>query len=229
MTNKLKIFDVKWTSLTAGPSPDDNRRTEIFLWGCNMAASGAPCKNCFNPELWNVSDAVRDYSPREVADNINKHAPNKFVTIVGGEPLDQIIPLAELCQYLKEYGFHIILFTHYRLREIMIDANLARDSDSYLTLLHNIDMLIDGKYDETQRIYDESTGDGLHDAVGSGNQIIWDFEDWRVKSNNGMRNYPIQGMRADSLCGIFVCDNGELRYITKDDGPQWESTEMFAS
>ena len=38
MSETLKVFDVKWTSITAGPSPDSNRRTEIFLWGCNIAA-----------------------------------------------------------------------------------------------------------------------------------------------------------------------------------------------
>ena len=29
--NSLKVFDIKLRSYTAGPSPDNNSRTEVFL------------------------------------------------------------------------------------------------------------------------------------------------------------------------------------------------------
>lgn len=228
MNDKLKIYDIKWTSTTAGPSPDDNRRTELFLWGCEKAAKGNPCKNCFNSKIWKVSDAAKEFDPQEVAKNITWHAPNKYITIVGGEPLDQLEPLAKLCALLKQYGFHIILFTHYELKDIMVNLAASEHPNAYYQLLSNIDMLIDGEYDETQRIYDDTCGDGLHDAVGSANQVIWDFEDWRRNSNGGLKEYGILGMKAGDLAGIYVCPNDELRYITKDDNAEWVRLEAAA-
>lgn len=209
MSETLKVFDVKWTSVTAGPSPDSNRRTEIFLWGCNIAAKGKPCKGCFNPKMWKVSDTAKEIDSKEMADHINKFAPNKFVTIVGGEPLDQLAPLTELVTRLKEHGFHIILFTHYELNELLNKQSDLNYEVNFSCLLEGVDVLVDGRYDETQRIYDEETGDGLHDAVGSANQVIWDIKDWRDKGAHG----DIQGVYAGELAGIYVCPNGELKYI----------------
>ena len=213
MSKALKVFDVKWTSTTAGPSPDGNRRTEIFLWGCNIAAAGVPCKGCFNPKMWNVSDTAKDFDPVEMADHINKFAPNKFVTIVGGEPLDQLEPLAELVAQLKKHGFHIILFTHYELAELLgRNADLDYEID-ISRLLINIDVLVDGRYEASKRIYDEETGDGLHDAVGSANQVNWDIKGWA----DSLARKEIQGVKAGDLAGLYVCPDGELKYITKDE------------
>ena len=44
----LLIRDLKWSVKTAGPSPFNNERTELFLLGCKKAMSGKPCKGCFN-------------------------------------------------------------------------------------------------------------------------------------------------------------------------------------
>lgn len=225
--SKLKIYDVKWTSTTAGPSPDDNRRTEIFLWGCNSAAEGFACEGCFNPKLWVPSPDVIKFDPEGVANNIAKHAPNKYVTIVGGEPLDQIEALSELCQTLKSHGFHIILFTHWTLKEIMAYDTVIHAEEAR-KLFHNIDILIDGRYDKKRRIYDEASEDGLHDAVGSANQIIWDFQDWNEKSKHGTVEYAIRGMEADTLAGLYVDPEGGLHYITKDDDAEYMLAQYVA-
>ena len=58
----VKIYDVKWTSQNAGPSPDNNKRTEVFLFGCSKAANGNPCRECFNPMIWKVPNNVKEYS-----------------------------------------------------------------------------------------------------------------------------------------------------------------------
>ena len=115
----MRIFNVKWTSRTAGPSPDDNRRTEIFLAGCKKAAKGHPCQGCFNQELWNKEHYVADASPEQVVNRIQKYAPNKYITFVGGEPLDQLDELIEVCRLLKRAGYHIIVITHYELHKLI--------------------------------------------------------------------------------------------------------------
>ena len=196
---KIKIYNVLWTSTSGGPSPLGNKRTEIFLSGCKMAHTGHPCKDCFNPGLWDASEFVAECTPEEAFENITKFAPNKYITFVGGEPLDQIEPLSKLCAYLKADGYHIIVFTHYTMLNVL-------SMEHGKSLINNIHILIDGKYDENQRIYRDKFGDGLTDAIGSANQVVWDCD-----------AEEITGITAGELAGIYVCPDFSLRYITKDD------------
>lgn len=197
----LYLYKVSWTSVTAGASPDGNNRTELFLWGCSRGANGRPCKGCFNPLLWKVSDDAIGMNPLEVAEQINKMAPNKFVTIVGGEPLDQLDGLTELCDELKKRGFHIILFTSFKLKDLIKKKRIIK-------LIKRIDLLVDGMYDSSQRIYDESLADGLHDAIGSANQIIWDLNGW----NNGG---PLKGARAGALDSYRIKEDFQTEFSFK--------------
>lgn len=206
--DKLKIFNVKWTSQSAGPSLDNNKRTEVFLAGCKKAREGRACKGCFNKELWSQDVYYGLCTPVEAFENIKKYAPNKYITFVGGEPLDQIKPLAELCRLLKNDGFHIILITHYKVSELHSYEHL--DAVSKIVLLHTVDVIIDGEYDETQRIWDEEkAGDGLHDVIGSGNQLIWDFHRSRMGE-------PLEPIAAGDLEGLCMNTKENLVFITKD-------------
>ena len=206
--SKIKIYDVKWTSTTAGPSPlEGNQRVEIFMRGCKKAATGNPCSGCFNPGLWHSDEYAKEIEVSEVVDHINEISKIKYVTIVGGEPFDQPEALAELCKGLKSKSFHIILFTHYTKYEILKwigsikDFNLNYDLAS---ILNNIDILIDGEYVKEEHIYNEEEyNDGFHNAVGSGNQVIWNMH------NN-------HGYSARDLEGIAVNYDNELIYIVKD-------------
>jgi pyruvate-formate lyase-activating enzyme len=112
----MKLFDVKWNVKTAGPSPFNNERTELFLLGCRKALEGNPCPECFNSPTWDDSIAQRFYTPKDIAEHLSKTAPNKYVTIGGGEPTDQIDELIELCKEIKKYGFHTMVYTWRDLR-----------------------------------------------------------------------------------------------------------------
>ena len=39
----IRLFDISWKCKTAGPSPINNERIEVFLLGCKKAAIGHPC------------------------------------------------------------------------------------------------------------------------------------------------------------------------------------------
>lgn len=196
----MKIYNAKWTSTSAGPSPYNNYRTEIFLYGCNRAIMGEPCKNCFNPSLWDSSKCMKEYSPLEVATQIIKYSPNKYVTFVGGEPLDQAEELEEVCSILKKFNYHIIVFSSYVLND---QSNFYK----FNHILPYVDIIIDGKYDENERIYREDFGDGFTDAIGSGNQIVWDIN---------QQFKEIKGFYARDLSGIYVSKNNSLKFITKN-------------
>ena len=204
----LKIFNVKWTSKSAGPSLDQNRRTEIFLAGCKKAREGNPCKECFNKELWSKDVYYGLETPQAAFEKIKKFAPNKFITFVGGEPLDQVEPLAALCELLHNDGFHILVISHYAVAAILAitTEDLAMDQ-----LVKNIDVLIDGEYKKEYRIWDESkAGDGLHDVIGSGNQNIVDFK--RYRETGELETVP-----AGKLEGLYMNTQRYMAYVFKNE------------
>lgn len=183
----LKIFDIRWETTTAGPSPYDNKRTELFLLGCKKAAQGNPCMGCFNSPLWDSSIAEFSWDPEEVADRINELAPNKYITIGGGEPTDQIDYLMPLCKKLKEYGFHIMMYTWRDLERILrnhpiyvfptdFDFSIHISRSKINELLKYLDIVVDGQFDVNEVLYDSSVCDGFLNSIGSGNQRIWDIK-----------------------------------------------------
>ena len=159
----IAVFDIKYEIKNAGPSPHDNRRTELYFAGCDKAASGNPCKNCFNPMIWQRDKALVK-SAQDFLDCLNKHNIPRFITLVGGEPTDQLDGLVEFGRLAKADGYHIILFSWHDVE--WLKAKLG-DAVCYF------DIIIPGEYLESRRIYDESKDDGLHNMIGSDNQYIW--------------------------------------------------------
>ena len=159
----IAMFDIRYEIKNAGPSPHDNRRTELYFAGCDKAASGNPCKNCFNPMIWQRDKALVK-SAQDFLDCLNKHNIPRFITLVGGEPTDQLDGLVEFGRLAKADGYHIILFSWHDVE--WLKAKLG-DAVCYF------DIIIPGEYLESRRIYDESKDDGLHNMVGSRNQYIW--------------------------------------------------------
>lgn len=157
------MFDIRYRIKTAGPSPDNNKRTELYFAGCAKASSGNPCKNCFNPSLWIKGKSIT----RDAADFVEcleRHAVPKYITIVGGEPTDQIEGLVEFGKLAKAKKYHIILFSWHNIEWLKENLQDAR---------YYFDIIVPGEYREELRIYDEKKEDGLHNVVGSANQFIW--------------------------------------------------------
>lgn len=163
MCADIAMFDIRYRIKNAGPSPDDNRRTELYFAGCDKAASGNPCKNCFNPKLWYRCDGMVK-TAAEFVNCLERHKIPKFITIVGGEPTDQIEGLIEFGKLAKEKDYHIILISWHDMT--WLEEKLGP------TKLY-FDIIIPGEYKEELRIYNEEKDDGLHNMVGSANQFIW--------------------------------------------------------
>lgn len=159
----IRLFDVLWEVKNAGPSPVDNRRTELYFGGCKRAMEGNACPDCFNPLLWN-GDVCRPRTPESVVQSLNANHIPKYVTIVGGEPTDQLEGLKELGRILKEHGYHIMLFS-WRSVEWMKE-NLGAD-------IINFDIIVTDPYVKSERIYSTEIDDGIHNVIGSGNQRIF--------------------------------------------------------
>jgi anaerobic ribonucleoside-triphosphate reductase activating protein len=136
------------TSKVNGPG----KRLVIWTQGCSKA-----CKNCFNPNTWKFEGL--DIPPIDI---IKRIGDVSGVTISGGDPLEQgdildlLIPL-----YNLNLPKGIILFSGFTLDEI--------NNSGLRECLNYIDVLIDGRYIDEQRI---SSG-----LKGSGNQNIIYFSD----------------------------------------------------
>lgn len=159
----ISMFDIRYRIKNAGPSPDDNRRTELYFAGCRKAASGSPCKNCFNPMLWQPQNVLVK-KPLEFLDCLERHNIPKFITLVGGEPTDQLEGLLEFARLAKEKGYHIILFSWHDKK--WLEEKLKDE-------VYDFDIIVPGEYKEEFHIYNEEKDDGLHNAVGSSNQLVW--------------------------------------------------------
>lgn len=214
----IKLFNVDWATNTAGPSPFNNERTEVFFKGCKKAASGNPCPGCFNTALWS-DDTDKEHKPEDVAQKIIKYAPNKYITIGGGEPTDQLDDLVTLVKSLHEAGFHILMYSWQKLQDM-----LKCEKDMlYLDLLMHMDILVDGQYIAEERCYDDSNhGDGLLNSVGSGNQVVWDLRTSNVNQQetnvNKMSNHnywSFSGYHVRDINKLELGDNDKLIYYIK--------------
>lgn len=215
----ILLRDCRWSVTTAGPSPFNNERTEIFLLGCQKAIKGNPCKGCFNSSTWNKETALWSHDPVKMAEHINNNAPNKYITIGGGEPTDQIDNLIILCKELKKYGFHIMMYTWRDLRALLnlalgVTKGTKEETDfayKIWKLTHDLDIIVDGEYKEEERLYQQDLGDGLLSSIGSGNQRVWDIK----AMNDGditIGMYPMH-----KLAGLYIKpDTNDLVYITKE-------------
>lgn len=230
--NRLKLWSVTWETTTAGPSPFDNNRTEVFLFGCERAKLGNPCKGCFNSQLWDNSRAEKDYTAAEIAVQIIENAPNKYVTIGGGEPTDQMEGLIELCKALKLAGFHIMVYTWKSMRHIFegiyqqdmqTTMRVAEEQRKFEELLSCIDMLVDGQFMFEERLYQADWTDGLFNSVGSGNQIVWDAGAF----NASKTGFVLEGHAMRDLDALHVKENGDLVYIVKDINKPAETVRIY--
>ena len=208
--NSLKVFDIKLRSYTAGPSPDNNSRTEVFLLGCKKALQGDGCPGCFNKSTWDINKAEWGYDPVELAADLNENTPNKYITIGGGEPTDQLDNLIILCRELKKYGYHIMMYTWREMNKIrrgyctkdMTDNNnkYPISPSKFEELIQYVDIIVDGEYDPKQRLYIDEEADGFYGSVGSGNQKIWDVNEMEYRYMKDIK-------------GLKLRENNSLEYI----------------
>jgi organic radical activating enzyme len=152
-----------------------------------------------------------------MAEHINRNAPNKYITIGGGEPTDQIENLIILCKELKKYDFHIMMYTWKSLKTYLspfvvpIDqnGNVTNNSerDKMKELLKYVDIIVDGQFKIEEKLWDGTKEDGLLSSVGSGNQIIWNIPYGYGYSMRDINRLEIR---------IYESNKNVLRYYLKN-------------
>lgn len=154
-------------------------RVSLFVSGCRNH-----CKGCFQPETWNFDygDEYTEETENEILDLLSPQYINGL-TILGGEPFEpenqrQLVSLLrKVREALPEKN--IWCFTGYTL-EKLLDPNEHCRCEVTDEMLSMIDVLVDGRYDESLR-------DISLRFRGSSNQRIIDLKD-RRRHRIGQKN-----------------------------------------
>jgi anaerobic ribonucleoside-triphosphate reductase activating protein len=130
----LNLSYIQKSSSIYGPG----ERYVIWTQGCSLH-----CKGCWNKDTWSFKSNLV-LSLEEVLDDIQLSKQElEGVTILGGEPLDQYLPVLQLIREIKKLGLSVMLYTGYELEEI--------HNKGYSEILDFVDILIPGRFEEDKR------------------------------------------------------------------------------
>lgn len=133
---RIRVCGIEPESIVDGPG----FRYVLFVQGCPHR-----CHGCHNPESWDKTGGF-DMTPAEIFSEIKANRNLRGVTFSGGEPFEQVPALIELGRMIKESGLTLMSFSGYTLEELI--ARHDADTDRLLDML---DILVDGRFIESQR------------------------------------------------------------------------------
>lgn len=142
----IRIAGIESESIVDGPG----MRYTIFTQGCKHH-----CPGCHNPHTHDL-DGGYFKSMFEIKDEILSNPLLAGVTISGGDPIEQCDGMLLLTTYLKNMAPQvksIMMYTGYTYEELV---NIEDDHkrDVIRLLLKNLEVLVDGRYDEKLKSMD---------------------------------------------------------------------------
>ena len=141
---KARIHKILKHTKVEGPGT----RYCIWFQGCSKHCSG-----CWAKATWDFKGG-KDIDVKTLLEDIKRTKDIEGVTFLGGEPFEQPEVIAFLAEKIKKMELSLICFTGNRIEELQ---------KKYKNILDNIDVLIDGQYEEKNQ-------DFSRPWVGSSNQ-----------------------------------------------------------
>lgn len=138
---------VKYTDIANGIGC----RTTLFVSGCRNH-----CKDCFQPETW-AFDYGKPFT-KDVEFKIIESLKRDYIdglTILGGEPFEpenqkDLLPFIKRVRREKPDAT-IWMYSGYTWEELIDPFNARCHTDETKDILSNVNILVDGKFDETQK------------------------------------------------------------------------------
>jgi anaerobic ribonucleoside-triphosphate reductase activating protein len=162
--NKLRIAGIVKESVVDGPG----LRYVIFTQGCLRC-----CAGCHNPHTQDLAGGY-ETMVTELLNPILEAKLINGITFSGGEPFVQAEACAELARLVREQrrDLNIVAYSGYYYDDLLV---MAEKQPAVRDFLREIDILIDGPYDETQKAYDLS-------FRGSKNQSVIDLAGFKKQN-----------------------------------------------
>ncbi|RDY25191.1 anaerobic ribonucleoside-triphosphate reductase activating protein [Romboutsia weinsteinii] len=174
---KLKISSTLTSdSIVDGPG----LRMVIWTQGCIHN-----CKGCHNPQTHDLCGGF-DIEVGAVIDKIESLKLQRGITLSGGEPFLQPEALKEIAKVAKQKKLDVWAYTGFTFEQLLDTNNLLYFKN--LKLLKEIDVLVDGKFDESKK-------DISLKFRGSNNQRIIDVQ----KSLKYKKVFLVEEYMKDSL------------------------------
>ena len=134
----IRVAGIVPQSIVDGPG----LRLVVFTQGCPHR-----CPGCHSPQTHDF-EGGQDMPVETILAMLDKNPLLKGITLSGGEPLVRAEELLPLAEGVRARGKGIVCFTGYTFEELLekmaVDPPLAK-------LLGMIDLLVDGRYDQSQR------------------------------------------------------------------------------
>ncbi len=134
-SDRLNVAGWQERSVVNGPGD----RFVLWLQGCRLR-----CPGCINPHMLPVVPRHL-LSVTEVEEKVLSTPGIEGVTYSGGEPMLQAAALAELSERLRSKGLTVVCYTGYLWEQVRESAE-----PGIRQLLSQIDILIDGPFDQSQ-------------------------------------------------------------------------------
>jgi len=157
---KIRIAGIVKESIVDGTGI----RFSVFTQGCPHR-----CKGCHNSHTHDFKGGTET----DVSEVITQFEQNPLldgITLSGGEPFCQAAACNELAKAAKKLNKTVWCYTGYKLQELL---KMTKTDEDIKNLLCNIDILVDGKFDETKT-------DHTLKFKGSKNQKIIDLNSLQV-------------------------------------------------
>lgn len=152
--NTLKLAGLIRESIVDGP----DLRFVVFAQGCPHH-----CPDCHNPQTWPFTGGF-ETTPAQIIAEMAKNPLLRGLTLSGGEPFCQSSAMTNLAKIAHSKSYDIIAYTGFTFEELLQKSHAE---PSILTLLQQIDILIDGPFLKKLKSYELS-------FRGSSNQRIID-------------------------------------------------------
>lgn len=162
--------------------------TSVSVWfqGCEHR-----CSSCFNSETWNPNDeSVKERNNKDIADEILSKIDKYFsknLSFLGGDPLatyniDDLYEIIKLVKKAKP-NIKIALWTGYTWEQLI-------NSEKVIRGLKDIDIIVDGKYEEklkcdysASKVFNDKKRGSLNQKIidvkkslSNGRIILWESE-----------------------------------------------------
>ena len=136
---QIRLAGVVPESIVDGPG----YRCAVFVQGCPHN-----CPGCHNPATHDFAGGYLA-DTQEITGKLGQNPLVRGVTLTGGEPMMQPLPMAEIAAAAKQKGLSVWCYTGYTLERLLEEENPDR-----MALLSHVDVLVDGPYLSHERSLD---------------------------------------------------------------------------